>query len=79
MTAAAKDPTGTRSKRLQRFIDFVTTNSIQPVTKYAQDNWPAKPGEFYAEAFSLWHNDPKFFGTYSAKLKAWFDAGEHLK
>jgi hypothetical protein len=79
VTAAAKDPTGTRSKRLQTFIDFVTTNSIQPVTKYAQDNWPAKPGEFYAEAFSLWHNDPKFFGTYSAKLKTWFDAGEHLK
>jgi hypothetical protein len=79
VTAAAKDPTGTRSKRLQAFIDFVTTNGIQPVTKYAQDNWPAKPGEFYAEAFSLWHNDPKFFGTYSAKLKGWFDAGEHLK
>jgi len=31
------------------------------------------------EAFSLWKNDPVFFGKYSAKLKAWFDAGEHLK
>ena len=79
VTAATKAPTGTRSKRLQTFVDFVTTNGIQPVTKYAQDNWPAKPGEFYAEAFSLWHNDPTFFGTYSAKLKGWFDAGEHLK
>lgn len=72
-------PTGTRSKRLQVFVDFVNANGIQPVTLYAKDNWPAKPGEFYAEAFSLWHNDPTFFASYSAKLKGWFDAGEHLK
>jgi hypothetical protein len=47
----------------------VTANGIQPVTQYAKDNWPAKPAEFYAEAFSLWHNDPVFFASYSAKLK----------
>ncbi len=79
VTAAAKDPTGARSKRLQAFVDFVTTNSIEPVTKYAKDNWPAKPQEFYAEAFTMWRNDPTFFGTYSSKLKTWFDTGQHLK
>jgi hypothetical protein len=80
-TAATKDPTGAQSKRLQAFVDFVTANKIDldPVTKYAKDNWPARAGEFYAEAFSLWRNDPTFFGTYSPKLKKWFDDGEHLK
>jgi tetratricopeptide (TPR) repeat protein len=45
------------------------SNGIQPVTQYAKDNWPAKPAEFYAEAFSLWHTDPVFFASYSTKLK----------
>lgn len=79
VTAAAKNPAATSSKRLQAFVDFVTTNGILPVTQYATDNWPAKPAEFYAEAFSLWHNDPVFFASYSAKLKTWFDNGNHLK
>lgn len=79
VTAAAKNPAGTSSKRLQVFVNFVTTNGILPVTQYAKDNWPAKPAEFYAEAFSLWHNDPVFFAAYSAKLKKWFDDGNHLK
>ncbi|HEX4416541.1 MAG TPA: DUF4157 domain-containing protein [Kofleriaceae bacterium] len=78
-TTATKDPTGAQSKRLQAFVDFVTANSIEPVTKYAKDNWPAKPQEFYAEAFTMWRNDPTFFGTYSSKLKTWFDTGQHLK
>jgi hypothetical protein len=79
VTAGAKNPAGMSSKRLQVFVDFVTANGIQPVTQYAKDNWPAKPAEFYAEAFSLWHNDPAFFANYSAKLKKWFDDGNHLK
>jgi hypothetical protein len=78
-TTDTKDPSGARSKRLQAFVDFVTTNSIEPVTKYAKDNWPAKPQEFYAEALTMWRNDPTFFGTYSSKLRTWFDTGQHLK
>jgi hypothetical protein len=77
--AQATDPTGMRSRRLQAFVDFVNAKGIEPITKYAKDNWPAKPGEFYAEAFTLWHNDPTFLGSSSPALKAWFDAGEHLK
>jgi hypothetical protein len=73
------DPSSKQSVRLQAFVDFVTANNIEPVTKYAKDNWPAKPGEFYAEALSLWHNDPKFFESYSKVLKQWFDGGNHLK
>jgi hypothetical protein len=77
--AATKDPSSTRSKRLQAFVVLVDKNKLKPITQYAKDNWPGKPEEFYAEAFSLWHTDPTFLGSYSAALKSWFDAGEHLK
>ena len=71
--------TGSNTTRLQVFVDFVTKESIPPPTAYAKQHWPARPAEFYDEAFSLWRNDPVFFGKYSPKLKAWFDAGNHLK
>jgi hypothetical protein len=74
-----KDPKTGRSVRLQAFVDFVTANNIEPVTKYAKDNWPAKPGEFYSEALALWHSDPTFFDSYSNVLKKWFDDGKHLQ
>lgn len=70
---------GSNTKRLQVFINFVTKENIQPPTAYAAKHWPAKPEEFFNEAFSLWKNDPVFFAKYSSKLKAWFDAGNHLK
>ncbi|HET7502158.1 MAG TPA: DUF4157 domain-containing protein [Kofleriaceae bacterium] len=76
---AARDPTGTQSARVQRFVDFVNTKGIKPFTDYAKRNWPAHPGEFYAEAFALWHADPKFLASSFPELKKWFDAGEHLK
>ena len=79
---AARDPTGTRSARLQRFVDFVSpggVDRIKPFTPYAKANWPANPEEFYAEAFSLWHADPKFVEGAAPDLKKWFDDGEHLK
>jgi Domain of unknown function (DUF4157) len=79
---AASDPTGKRSARLQRFVEFVgkpRIKPIKPITQYAQDNWPAKPEEFYAEAFSIWRTDPKFLSSASPDLKKWFDDGEHLK
>jgi hypothetical protein len=78
-SAAAEDPTGVRSARLQRFVEFVNANRIQPFTKYARDNWPAAPEEFYAEAFSFWRADPTFLGSAAPGLKAWFDSGEHRR
>lgn len=71
--------TGANTKRLQAFIDFVNKENIPRPTAYAEKHWPAEPAEFFDEAFSLWKNDPIFFSKYSPKLKAWFDAGNHLK
>lgn len=67
-----------KSSRLAAFVDFVTKNKIPPLTSYAKQNWPGKPEEFYAEAFSLWHNDPTYLKDNAPKLKDWFDAGSHL-
>jgi len=54
---------GIRTLRAQKFIDMVNANNIKPFTKYAKDNWPMKPEEFYAEAYSLWLVDPDFLKT----------------
>lgn len=70
---------GANTKRLQAFIDFVQKEKIRPPTAYAEKHWPGEPAEFFDEAFSLWKNDPVFFKSYSPKLQAWFDAGNHLK
>ena len=74
---ASLDPTGARSARLQKFVDFVNAKGIRPFTKYAQDNWPAHPEEFYAEAFSFWRADPAYLASSHPELKQWFDRGEH--
>ena len=66
-----------QSKHLTNFVDFVTKNNIQPITDYARDNWPGNPEEFYAEAFSLWLNDPTYLKTNAPKLFDWFDTGQH--
>jgi hypothetical protein len=60
-------------------VDFVNQEHIDPPTDYARKHWPNDPDEFFAEAFSLWRNDPVFLGSYSSKLKKWFDDGNHLK
>lgn len=78
-TKATQDPTGKLSLRVQRFVNLVNKNGIKPMTKYARDNWPDKPEEFFSEAFALWHSDPEFLGRAAPSLKAWFDVGEHLK
>lgn len=67
----------TRTARVQDFVDFVTKNKIAPITRYAADNWPHDPDEFYAEAFSLWRTDPTFLKTNVKKLYDWFQAGKH--
>ncbi len=70
---------GTNTKRLQAFVDFVKKESITPPTAYAARHWPSEPSEFMQEAFSLWKNDPTFFHNYSPKLEKWFNDGNHLK
>lgn len=75
----AAQGTGSESKRLANFVDFVTKNKIEPCSYYARINWPAHPEEFYADAFSLFHTDPHFMQTNYKSLFDWFANGEHLK
>jgi hypothetical protein len=73
------DAAGTGSKRLAKFVTLVNAKHITPLTQYAKDNWPRKPAEFFAEAYSLWLSNPTYLNDNAPDLKAWFDAGEHLK
>ena len=77
--AGVSDVTGKNSKRLAAFVAVVNANKIQPLTKYAKDNWPGTPDEFFAEAYSLWQTNPTYLNDNAPALKAWFDAGNHLK
>ena len=65
------------SKRLKAFVDFVNAQKIKPLTTYAKDNWPAHPEEFYAEAYSIWLNDPDYLASQLPALKTWFDQGNY--
>jgi len=67
------------SKRIQNFVEFVTLKSISPLTRYAKDNWPSKPEEFFAEAYSLWRTDSEYLKANAKPLWDWFTAGNYLK
>jgi len=62
---------------VQRFVDFVTEKKIDPITKYAADNWPSEPEEFYAEAYSLYRTDPAALKEKSTDLFNWFKGGNY--
>jgi hypothetical protein len=64
-----------RTQRVQRFVVLVNAHRITPFTKYAKDNWPFKPEEFFAEAYSLWRTDPEFLRTNAKVVFDWFEAG----
>jgi len=68
---------GDRTRRVHRFMLFVTNARITPFTQYARDNWPDKPGEFYAEAYSLFIADPEFLKRNQPLLHGWFAAGNY--
>jgi hypothetical protein len=69
-------PSG-QTRRVQKFVDFVTAKGIDPITKYAKDNWPANPEEFYADAYSLFLTDPAALKAKSSDLLDWFKAGKY--
>jgi hypothetical protein len=75
--AIAKGANG--SLRLDKFVAYVQTYRISPrITQYAATSWDAgKPGEFYAETYALWLNDPDFVRMHSEKLLAYFDSGAY--
>jgi hypothetical protein len=63
---------------VRKFYDFVIKNNISPaLTPYAEKNWPHKPEEFYAEAYSFFVTKPKELETYSKALYDWFKAGNY--
>jgi hypothetical protein len=66
-----------RTRRLQRFVDLVTTSAIRPLTEYARKNWPYKPEEFYAETYSLWLSEPAFLKTNYPVLFDFFEKGDY--
>ena len=65
------------TKRVQKFVDFVTDKSIEPITKYAKDNWPRNPGEFYADAYAMFLTDPAALQAASSELFDWFTQGNY--
>ncbi|OIQ65247.1 hypothetical protein GALL_531960 [mine drainage metagenome] len=68
---------GDQTKRVRKFIDFVTDKKIEPFTEYARQNWPDKPDEFFSEAYSLFLSDPEFLKKNSAPLYNWFKSGSY--
>lgn len=68
-----------RSLRLDKFVTIVKAASIIPFTTYARENWPYKPQEFYAEAYSLWLTDPEFLKKEYAPVFNFFDSGDYEK
>jgi len=68
------------AKPIRKFYDFVLANSIMPTdlfSSYAKKEWPNKPGEFYAEAYSFFITDSQKLKTFSIKLFDWFSAGNY--
>ncbi|MEZ2336713.1 DUF4157 domain-containing protein [Mucilaginibacter sp. RCC_168] len=66
------------SLSVKAFYDLVVKNNISPaLTAYAAENWPAKPEEFYAEAYSFFVKKPADLETHSKVLFDWFKAGSY--
>lgn len=66
------------SECMQAFVGMVGEKSIPPCTGYAFRSWgEKKPGEFFAEAYSLFLNDPWFVKVVSVDLYNWFAAGRY--
>jgi hypothetical protein len=67
------------SLRLERFVKVVNDHHIAPITPYAAKNWPGHPEEFYAEAYTMWVNNPKQLEHLAKPLKEYFDAAEQRR
>ncbi|MGZ8476235.1 MAG: hypothetical protein ACXWWQ_08485 [Candidatus Limnocylindria bacterium] len=65
---------GDVSKRLADFMKVVKAKKIKPVTEYAATHGDE---EFFADAYSMWLNDPKQLEQKAPDLKKYFEAGKH--
>jgi hypothetical protein len=68
-----------RTLRLQKFVDLITTNKIDPFTEYSKENWRLRPEEFYAEAYGLWLTDPEYLMTNYKVVYHFFQSGDYRK
>jgi Glucose-regulated metallo-peptidase M90 len=64
---------GNVSRRLADFMRVVNQRRIAPVTAYAATG----DEEFFAEAYSMWLNDPKQLAQKAPDLTRYFDEGKH--
>lgn len=65
------------SKCLRAFVSLVGEKAISPCTGYAYQSWKEKHGEFFAETYSLFLNDPWYIGKVSESLYNWFATGSY--
>lgn len=66
-----------RNARVQKLVKFVEAKGIPPISTYAFENWPHKPEEFYAEAYSMYLTRPNELKTRSKPLYDWFKAKKY--
>jgi hypothetical protein len=65
-----------RPHRLINFVKKVDSSGVSPeLTEYSAKNWPAKPQEFFAEAYACFLLDPDRLGKHSKELYDYFAQG----
>lgn len=65
------------SECLLRFTGLVSQLRVSPITPYAAEKWGTRDSEFFAEAYTLFLNDPDILAWISPTLHAWFATGEY--
>lgn len=70
-------------ENLTEFVDIVNKNKLArkgfaPFTDYVQKFWPDKPGEFFAESYAKWRDDPSYMKKNARALFDWFEKKAHL-
>ncbi|NGZ08264.1 MAG: hypothetical protein CV088_02620 [Nitrospira sp. LK70] len=49
--------------------------SFAPFTDYVASFWPDKPGEFFAESYAMYRNNPNYLKRHAKPLFDWFEKG----
>jgi len=68
-----------QTQRLVKFVNLVNAKGIIPFTTDSAENWPQKPDEFYAEAYSLWLAHPEFLKRNYLPIFDFFESGDYQK
>jgi hypothetical protein len=70
-------------KKLTEFVAIVSKHklakkSFAPFTDYVAKFWPDEPGEFFAESYATWRNNPDYMRKNAKPLFDWFEKKGHL-